>query len=177
MANNDSISRTRLVDILRGCEAFAPTVDGAKVIEFTDLYNIIANAPPENSEHTFTGADLPGPLQLYAVNNLRALTPGNMQEFDEFITKHGVSPELMRYAIDVACGAGANRWNYVASVLYNWLDDGVKTVGDAKAKQAERRKRTLKAAVLTNDYTQRDYKPEDFTDDFYYDPTRDFGGD
>jgi DnaD/phage-associated family protein len=64
-----------------------------------------------------------------------------MQEFNEFMTVHGVSEELMKYAVDVACGNGAPVWNYVAQVLYGWLDAGVKSVGDAKAEQERHRKK------------------------------------
>ncbi len=80
-------------------------------------------------------------VQKYALNNLRVMTPGHMQEFNEFMTVHGVSEELMKYAVDVACGNGAPVWNYVAQVLYGWLDAGVKSVGDAKAEQAKRKKK------------------------------------
>lgn len=80
-------------------------------------------------------------VERYALNNLRVMTPGHMQEFNEFLTVHGVSDELMRYAIDVACGNGAPVWNYVAQVLYGWLDAGVKSVGDAKAEQEKHRKK------------------------------------
>lgn len=80
-------------------------------------------------------------VQAYALNNLRVMTPGHMQEFNEFMTVHGVSEKLMLYAIDVACGNGAPVWNYVAQVLYGWLDAGVKSVGDAKAEQEKHRKK------------------------------------
>ena len=79
--------------------------------------------------------------QKYALDNLRAMTPGNMQEFNEFMTAHGVSEDVMRYAIDVACGNGSPIWNYVSRVLYSWLDAGVKTVGDAKAQRENHRKK------------------------------------
>lgn len=80
-------------------------------------------------------------VQKYALDNLRVMTPGHMQEFNEFMTVHGVSEDLMKYAVDVACGNGAPVWNYVAQVLYGWLDAGVKSVGDAKAEQAKHRKK------------------------------------
>lgn len=79
-------------------------------------------------------------VQRYALNNLRTMTPGHIQEFNEFLDVHGVSEDVMRYAIDVACGNGAAVWNYVAQVLYGWLDAGVKSVGDAKAEQKKRRR-------------------------------------
>lgn len=86
-------------------------------------------------------------VQKYALDNLRVMTPGHMQEFNEFMTVHGVSEELMKYAVDVACGNGAPVWNYVAQVLYGWLDAGVKSVGDAKAEQAKRKKKRKGSGV------------------------------
>ena len=83
-------------------------------------------------------------VQMYATNNLKVMSPGNYDEFNEFLVKYGVSEDLMRYAIDVACGNGVGKWNYVASILYGWLDEGIKTVGDAKARQEAYRKRKAK---------------------------------
>ena len=79
--------------------------------------------------------------QRYALENLRVMTPGNMQEFNEFLEVHGMPEDVVKYAIDVACGNGAAVWSYVARVLYGWLDAGVKSVGDAKAEQEKRRRK------------------------------------
>ena len=46
--------------------------------------------------------------------------------------------DLIRFAIDEACGKGAPRWAYVSSILSSFLRDGIKTVGDAKAAKAKR---------------------------------------
>ena len=71
-------------------------------------------------------------VQKYATDNLRSMSPGNIEEFNDFLDQHGVSDDVMRYAIDVACGNGSPVWNYVAQTLYGWLEEGVKTVADAK---------------------------------------------
>jgi len=71
-------------------------------------------------------------VQKYATDNLRSMSPGNIEEFISFLDQHGVSDDVMRYAIDVACGNGSPVWNYVAQTLYGWLEEGVKTVADAK---------------------------------------------
>ena len=90
--------------------------------------------------------------QKYALDNLRVMTPGNMQEFNEFLTVHGLPEDVVKYAIDVACGNGAAVWNYVAQVLYGWLDAGVKSVGDAKAEQEKRRKKRGRDAPPGNPF-------------------------
>lgn len=98
---------------------------------------------PETSPNAYGDADdgnpIAGTAEQYAIDNLRVMTPGNLQECGEFIDKHGVSADVMKYAIDVACGNGSPVWNYVASILYQWLDAGVKTVGDAKQQREKRR--------------------------------------
>ncbi len=72
-----------------------------------------------------------GTIEAYASSNLRTFTPGNMQELVSF--KDDFPDEVIRLAIDQACGANAPAWNYVRKVLNNWLDKGVKTAADAKA--------------------------------------------
>lgn len=72
-----------------------------------------------------------GTIEAYASSNLRTLTPGNMQELVSF--KDDFPDEVIRLAIDQACGCNAPSWNYVRKVLNNWLDKGVKTAADAKA--------------------------------------------
>lgn len=98
-------------------------------------------APPSHEgEGIRNGVGLEDTVQRYALDNLRTMTPGHIQEFNEFLEVHGVSEDVMRYAIDVACGNGAAVWNYVAQILYGWLDAGVKSVDDAKAEQKKHRR-------------------------------------
>ena len=72
-----------------------------------------------------------GTLEAYASSNLRNLSPGNMQQLVSF--REDLPDEVIRLAIDQACGSNAPSWNYVRKVLNNWLDKGVKTAADAKA--------------------------------------------
>lgn len=131
---------------LGACEEINPYGDGGYRGP-GDTRRTTSSDPPQAAAHLplnrgkAAGEGFGDTVQAYALNNLRVMTPGHMQEFDEFLTVHGVSDELMRYAIDVACGNGAPVWNYVAQVLYGWLDAGVKSVGDAKAEQEKHRKK------------------------------------
>ena len=72
-----------------------------------------------------------GTIEAYASSNLRTFTPGNMQELVSF--KDDLPDDVIRLAIDQACGCNAPSWNYVRKVLNNWIDKGVKTAADAKA--------------------------------------------
>ena len=69
-------------------------------------------------------------VEVYAANNLAALSPGNVQDLAAFKTE--LPEELIRYAIDEACAAGKRTWGYVRAILLRYFDDGVRTVGEAK---------------------------------------------
>ena len=42
---------------------------------------------------------------------------------------------VIRHAIDEACAAGKRTWAYVRSILNRYVSDGVKTIGEGKARQ------------------------------------------
>ena len=92
---------------------------------------------PELQENPFGFSDASverpdfGTIEAYASSNLRTFTPGNMQELVSF--KDDFPDEVIRLAIDQACGCNAPSWNYVRKVLNNWIDKGIKTAADAKA--------------------------------------------
>lgn len=111
-------------------------------------------------------------VEAYASGNLQYLSPGNMEELGKF--KEDLPDDVIRFAIDEACGNGAPRWSYVAAILRGYIRDGVKTVGDAKAAKERHSGRTaIERGQRGNkalDYTQRDNSGYD---DFqYFDPTK-----
>ena len=69
-------------------------------------------------------------IEAYASSNLTTLSPGNMQELGSF--KADLSEKLIRYAIDESCAAGKRSWAYVRKILYRYVEDGIKTIGEAK---------------------------------------------
>lgn len=92
---------------------------------------------PELQENPFGFSDNTGErpdfgtIEAYASSNLRSFSPGNMQELVSF--KDDFPDDVIRLAIDQACGCNAPSWNYVRKVLNNWIDKGIKTAADAKA--------------------------------------------
>lgn len=56
-----------------------------------------------------------------------------------------LSDELVFYAIDEAVAAGVRRWNYVCAVLDNLKNNGIRSVGEAKAFR-EKEKRAKQAS-------------------------------
>ncbi|MBQ3326533.1 MAG: phage replisome organizer N-terminal domain-containing protein [Clostridia bacterium] len=82
-------------------------------------------------------------LEVYAANNLRSVTPYNLAELVSYREdkKQPLPEELIRYAIDLACGAGKPFYNYVHGILERMKAQDIRTIGDAKAAQAEHEKR------------------------------------
>lgn len=160
----DVIERGELVARLKGAEHFAEKINGVPIITYDELYLLIGGIPGVNAGSTFADGGGNGAIQRYALENLRHMSVNAMQEFDEFITKHGISDDLMRLAIDKACDTGARSWSYVAGILYNWLDRGLATVEDVRADDQRRRRDKRNGVQQTQpnpalNYQQRETHP------------------
>lgn len=83
-------------------------------------------------------------IESYLMANLAFMSPGNMQELDTLETD-GATPELIRYAVDTACAAGANKWAYVKSILSGWIAAKITTVAAAKAEQERHKAKTVQS--------------------------------
>ena len=81
----------------------------------------------------------PDPLVIYASNNLLGMNGDNMDELISF--RDALPDELIRYAINEACGSGVCRYKYVKSILNRYVDQGFKTVAEIEAFDEERKKR------------------------------------
>lgn len=121
------------------------------------------------------GAD---PLIMYAVNNLQHMSPGNLEELAGFA--ESLTADVIMFAVDEANANGAPRWAYVAAILRGYLRDGIKTVGDARAAKVKREAGQAKGGRKPPDnpalnYDQREYKGEDFGDNFFLDVVAEYG--
>ena len=112
-------------------------------------------------------------VTAYAANNLKVLTPTHMHELLSFTDD--LPDEVIRHAIDKACGLDKRYWAYVKTILNAYVEKGVKTVGDAKAEDDRHKQAGSKKTVSqgAHDYTERTYKEDDFV---FYDPSKDYGG-
>ena len=82
-------------------------------------------------------------VESYITANLSSrISPGMIAKLGE-MEKAGATPELIRYAVDAACESakGAPTWNLFETILRNWLDEGIRTVGQAKAAQERHKAR------------------------------------
>lgn len=78
-----------------------------------------------------------------------------------------------------ACARGTQLpMKYMDKLLSAWREAGVKTVEDAKASREAAHAARAATSVPVNpalDYAQREYKDEDFGDDFYFDVVKEYG--
>lgn len=89
-------------------------------------------------------APLTDTIESYLMANLAYMSPGNMKELDD-LESQGATPELIRYAVDTACAAGANKWSYVKAILTGWLSAHITTVAAAKADQEAHRTKNVQS--------------------------------
>ena len=86
--------------------------------------------------------------------------------------------ELIRFAAECSRNAGGSM-AYMEKLLTGWAESGATTLEAAKAQHAARRPAASaeagRPANLALDYAQREYKEEDFGDDFYFDYEKMFG--
>ena len=78
-----------------------------------------------------------GGLMAYITNNLTHMSAGNMEELREMMAD-GMTDELVRYAVDIACGRNIRTWAYVRGILDRWICGEIHTL--AEAKEESRRK-------------------------------------
>lgn len=104
-------------------------------------------------------------VEAYASGNLRYLSPGNMEELASFA--EDFPADMLRYAIDLAVGAGKPTWNYVRGILRSWQSKGFKTIGDAR--NEERPAQTSRSPYPAKpnpalQYEQRAHTESDYSD-------------
>lgn len=116
-------------------------------------------------------------IEAYASGNLRYLSPGNMEELASFA--EDFPADMLRYAVDLAVGAGKPAWNYVRGILRSWQSKGFKTIGDAR--NEERPAQTYRSSYSAKpnpalQYEQRSHTEIDMKD-VYLDLTELYGED
>ena len=72
-----------------------------------------------------------GGLIAYLASNLTHMSAGNMEELREMMAD-GMTDELVRYAVDIACGRNIRTWAYVRGILDRWICGEIHTLAEAK---------------------------------------------
>lgn len=104
-------------------------------------------------------------VEAYASGNLRYLSPGNMEELASFA--EDFPADMLRYAVDLAVGAGKPAWNYVRGILRSWQSKGFKTIGDARNEERPAQTARIPYSAKPNpalQYEQRAHAESDYSD-------------
>lgn len=102
-------------------------------------------------------------IEAYASNNLQVLSPGNMEDLQSFA--QDLPEAVIRYAIDTACANGIRKWAYVRAILSAWREQGIRTIGEAKADSESKHTPWSRDKPRENpalNYTQRSYNESDY---------------
>ena len=102
-------------------------------------------------------------------------SPGDLEKYRGWKARH--SEDLILYAAECARGAGGSM-AYMDRLLTRWAEAGATTVDAAKAEREAFKSEKAPAEKPANPalgYAQREYKEEDFGDDFYFDYDKFFG--
>lgn len=102
-------------------------------------------------------------IEAYASNNLQVLSPGNMEDLQSFA--QDLPEDVIRYAIDTACANGIRKWAYVRAILSAWREQGIRTIGEAKADSESKhtpRSRDKPRENPALNYAQRSYNESDY---------------
>lgn len=109
-------------------------------------------------------------LILYATDNLRRLTPDDLDELDSF--RKQLSDEMIIWAIDETCGKGSRNYGYLKAILNRFIAQGLKTIGDVKAYEEKRRRekqqteQTRRAKQAARPMDERQINPAEFEPDY-----------
>ena len=97
-------------------------------------------------------------LIAYAANNLQYLSPTNVEELASF--RDSLSDDIIRYAIDEACGGGNRTYNYARGILRRIVSAGYKTIGEVKAAEEKWREKNGRTGTTAHrGYAPGQYRP------------------
>lgn len=109
------------------------------------------------------------PAVAYAVDNLRAMSYGNLEELVSF--KNDLPDDVIMHAVDIATANGSPTFAYVRAILMRYVNEGNRSMGDVKAKEDARRAAgSTKQAVKANpalDYQRSEIPDDIFGADFF----------
>ena len=117
-------------------------------------------------------SDSSADLSRLVLDILPHMTPKQMEELASY--REDLPDDLIAHALDIAAD-NTRTWAYVKGILNRYLDEGVKTLADAEAREAQHRERKRngvgkdKQPNPATAYQQREYSDSNFGDDFWTD--------
>lgn len=107
-------------------------------IRKTNSYSDNDNESGNGTVETPFGSVSPDPLIVKVQKELNGLTDTHYQLLNQY--RDSLGDDLISYAIDQAVANGVRKWAYVERILQSMEERGIRTVGEAKAEDENRRK-------------------------------------
>lgn len=82
----------------------------------------------------------------------RFLSPFEIEDLQKTIEDDKVSVDLVRAALKEAVFNNKTNWKYIQAILRNWRREGITTVAQVEAKNAEREAQVPKNVTVSNDF-------------------------
>lgn len=82
----------------------------------------------------------------------RFLSPFEIEDLQKTIEDDKTSVELVRAALKEAVFNNKTNWKYIQAILRNWRREGITTVAQVEAKNAEREAQVPKNITVSNDF-------------------------
>ncbi|HEL9630757.1 DnaD domain-containing protein [Streptococcus suis] len=82
----------------------------------------------------------------------RFLSPFEIEDLQKTIEDDKTSVELVRAALKEAVFNNKTNWKYIQAILRNWRREGITTVAQVEAKNAEREAQVPKNVTVSNDF-------------------------
>ncbi|HEL2110419.1 TPA: DnaD domain-containing protein [Streptococcus suis] len=82
----------------------------------------------------------------------RFLSPFEIEDLQKTIEDDKTSVELVRAALKEAVFNNKTNWKYIQAILRNWRREGITTIAQVEAKNAEREAQVPKNVTVSNDF-------------------------
>lgn len=133
-----------------------------KNLNKNDVFTPTTTACAREEETPF-GTVTIDPLIVKIQRELNGLTDTHYQRLEDY--RQFLGDELVAFAIDAAVGNGVRNWSYVEAILRGYEKDGIKSVGEAKARDARRKQEKPQRAsgktLNAQNFSQRDLTEDD----------------
>lgn len=101
-------------------------------------------------------------LIAYAANNLKYLSPTNVEELDSF--RDSLTDDMIQWAIDETCANGSRSYSYARKILNRMVESGFKTLGEVKTYEEQREKLKAQKANPSKIMDERKDSESDYSD-------------
>ncbi|TWT16431.1 DnaD domain protein [Streptococcus sp. sy010] len=120
-------------------------------------YGVKKLYPNQTIYQTYKQTTVSRSVGQYYQERIGVLDGIQFEQLMDFVKLDGMNEEVICLGIDLAADKGKRSFKYLLGILRNWKQDGIKTVGDVKARQTERQaKKSYRSNIPS--WSNPDYK-------------------